>query len=47
MMSKKQNTPAEPAATRTRRSSLRLTYVIGSLDRILRRRMTERSHRSA
>jgi len=41
MMSKNQNTPAEPAATRTRRSSLRLTYVIGSLDRILRRRMTE------
>lgn len=41
MMSKNQTTPAAPPATRTRRSSLRLTYVIGSLDRILRRRMTE------
>ncbi|AXE95135.1 MarR family transcriptional regulator [Burkholderia sp. A27] len=40
-MSKKQNSPAEPAVTRTRRPSLRLAYVIGSLDRILRRRMTE------
>ncbi len=41
IMNKNQNLPAEPAATRTRRPSLRLTYVIGSLDRILRRRMTE------
>ncbi|CAB3798338.1 MarR family winged helix-turn-helix transcriptional regulator [Paraburkholderia fynbosensis] len=40
-MSKNQKPAAEPTAARTRRSSLRLTYVIGSLDRILRRRMTE------
>ncbi|MFM0640690.1 MarR family transcriptional regulator [Paraburkholderia metrosideri] len=40
-MSKNQNSPAEPTTTRTRRSNLRLAYVIGSLDRILRRRMTE------
>ncbi|RAS35439.1 MarR family winged helix-turn-helix transcriptional regulator [Paraburkholderia bryophila] len=40
-MSKNQNSPVEAAAPRTRRTSLRLTYVIGSLDRILRRRMTE------
>jgi DNA-binding MarR family transcriptional regulator len=40
-MSKNHTMPAEPTAPRTRRSSLRLTYVIGSLDRILRRRMTE------
>ncbi|WP_341316845.1 MarR family transcriptional regulator [Paraburkholderia sp. IMGN_8] len=40
-MSKNQNPLAEPAAARTRRANLRLTYVIGSLDRILRRRMTE------
>ncbi|PQV47651.1 MarR family winged helix-turn-helix transcriptional regulator [Paraburkholderia sp. BL21I4N1] len=40
-MSKNQNSPVESAAPRTRRPSLRLTYVIGSLDRILRRRMTE------
>jgi DNA-binding MarR family transcriptional regulator len=41
IMSKNQTSPVEPAATRTRRSNLRLAYVIGSLDRILRRRMTE------
>ncbi|WP_407946050.1 MarR family winged helix-turn-helix transcriptional regulator [Paraburkholderia haematera] len=40
-MSKNQNSSVEPTATRTRRSNLRLAYVIGSLDRILRRRMTE------
>jgi DNA-binding MarR family transcriptional regulator len=40
-MSKNQNPTAEPTAARSRRTSLRLTYVIGSLDRILRRRMTE------
>jgi DNA-binding MarR family transcriptional regulator len=40
-MSKNQNSTLEPSATRTRRPSLRLTYVIGSLDRILRRRMSE------
>ncbi|WP_409076722.1 MarR family winged helix-turn-helix transcriptional regulator [Paraburkholderia sp. BL23I1N1] len=40
-MSKNQNAPVEPTATRTRRTNLRLAYVIGSLDRILRRRMTE------
>ncbi|MFM0646105.1 MarR family transcriptional regulator [Paraburkholderia bryophila] len=40
-MSKNHNSPVEAAAPRTRRTSLRLTYVIGSLDRILRRRMTE------
>jgi DNA-binding MarR family transcriptional regulator len=40
-MSKNQKAAAEPTAARTRRSSLRLTYVIGSLDRILRRRMSE------
>jgi DNA-binding MarR family transcriptional regulator len=40
-MSKNQTSPVEPAATRTRRSNLRLAYVIGSLDRILRRRMTD------
>jgi len=40
IMSKNQTSPVEPAATRTRRSNLRLAYVIGSLDRILRR-MTE------
>ncbi|NKJ49586.1 MarR family transcriptional regulator [Burkholderia sp. SG-MS1] len=41
IMSKNQKPAAEPTAARPRRSSLRLTYVIGSLDRILRRRMTE------
>jgi DNA-binding MarR family transcriptional regulator len=40
-MNKNQHTAAEPTAPRTRRSSLRLAYVIGSLDRILRRRMSE------
>ena len=40
-MNKNQNTAAEPTVPRTRRSSLRLAYVIGSLDRILRRRMSE------
>ena len=35
------DSPAEPTTTRTRRPHLRLAYVIGSLDRILRRRMTE------
>jgi DNA-binding MarR family transcriptional regulator len=41
IMNKNQNTAVVPAAARTRRSSLRLTYVIGSLDRVLRRRMSE------
>ncbi len=40
-MSKNPDSPAEPTSTRTRRPHLRLAYVIGSLDRILRRRMTE------
>jgi hypothetical protein len=40
-MSKNQNSTLEAATTRTRRPALRLTYVIGSLDRILRRRMSE------
>jgi hypothetical protein len=40
-MSKSQKSAAEPSVTRTRRPNLRLTYVIGSLERILRRRMSE------
>ncbi|WP_233852507.1 MarR family transcriptional regulator [Paraburkholderia sp. HD33-4] len=40
-MNKNQKPSAEAGATRSRRSNLRLTYVIGSLDRILRRRMSE------
>jgi DNA-binding MarR family transcriptional regulator len=40
-MNKNQNPVAEPTAPRKRRSNLRLAYVIGSLDRILRRRMSE------
>jgi len=40
-MSKNPDSPAEPTAARTRRPHLRLAYVIGSLDRILRRRMTD------
>jgi DNA-binding MarR family transcriptional regulator len=40
-MSKNQKPSAEPTAARARRSSPRLTYVIGSLERILRRRMSE------
>lgn len=40
-MNKNHTMPAEPTAMRTRRYNLRLTYVIGSLDRVLRRRMTE------
>jgi len=40
MTKKPAQTPEEPAG-RKRRPTLRLAYVIGSLDRILRRRMTE------
>ncbi|OLL28196.1 MarR family transcriptional regulator [Burkholderia sp. SRS-W-2-2016] len=40
-MNKNQKPSAETGAARNRRPSLRLTYVIGSLDRILRRRMSE------
>jgi DNA-binding MarR family transcriptional regulator len=40
-MTKKPALPPEEPAGRKRRPTLRLAYVIGSLDRILRRRMTE------
>lgn len=40
-MNKKQTPSPESTPARPRRANLRLTYVIGSLDRILRRRMTE------
>ncbi|WP_345817108.1 MarR family transcriptional regulator (plasmid) [Paraburkholderia sp. PREW-6R] len=41
-MSKNPNSPVKSAAApRSRRSGLRLTYVIGSLDRALRRRMSD------
>ncbi|WP_144110589.1 MarR family winged helix-turn-helix transcriptional regulator [Paraburkholderia sp. BCC1886] len=41
-MSKTPNSPVKSAAVpKSRRPALRLTYVIGSLDRILRRRMSE------
>ncbi|MGF6607465.1 hypothetical protein OKW45_002365 [Paraburkholderia sp. WSM4175] len=36
-MNKHQKPPAEAGATRSRRSNLHLTYVIGSFDRIPRR----------
>jgi len=40
-MTKKLTQTPEESAGRKRRPALRLAYVIGSLDRILRRRMTE------
>jgi DNA-binding MarR family transcriptional regulator len=40
-MNKKQTLSSEPVAPRPRRITLRMAYVIGSLDRILRRRMGE------
>jgi len=40
-MTKKLTQAPEESAGRKRRPALRLAYVIGSLDRILRRRMTE------
>ncbi|HEX3381301.1 MAG TPA: MarR family transcriptional regulator [Paraburkholderia sp.] len=40
-MTKNQKPSTESVAARSRRPNLRLTYVIGSLDRILRRRMSE------
>ncbi|MGF6373114.1 hypothetical protein OKW40_005930 [Paraburkholderia sp. RAU6.4a] len=40
-MNQHQKPSAEAGATRSRRSNLHLTYLIGSLDRSLRRRMSE------